>query len=66
MTTLLPGGNSGVLLKSKGPSNSSYADNFGCNLDFLSRFKVILDWVINLSHKCKGKRELVLLIPDKK
>ena len=55
ITTLVPGGANGVLLKLKFPKRYAYADNFGLTCAFLSRFNVVVYCGRSLSHSSIGK-----------
>ena len=52
---LVPGGDSGVTLKSKLPYVAAYADKDGFRLDDLNKLIVMFAWGINLSHSFAGK-----------
>ena len=60
MSTLIPGGAIGVLLKSYGPLNCAQADSFGFILDPRSRFSVNSACGKSLSHIGSGKLEGVV------
>ena len=53
--TCVPGGPSGVLLKSYVPCIHAHADNLGLSLDACNRFSVMVACSSSLSHKCRGK-----------
>ena len=55
MRAFVPGGASGVLLKSKIPNKYVYADNFGLVRDDLNRLSVSIACGSNLSHSAIGK-----------
>lgn len=55
MTTFVPGGASGVALKSKLPYRYACADSFGLTREVRSRFKVSEHCGINRSHSDTGK-----------
>ena len=48
MVPIVPGGPNGTLLKSRCPSRTWNADNFGCTLEVRSIFNVSCDCLINL------------------
>ena len=52
---LVPGGASGVTLKSKLVYVAAYADKDGFHLDDLSKFIVMVAWAISMSHSLAGK-----------
>ena len=54
ITTFVPGGASGVALKSKFPNKKACADSAGFTLDPLSKFKVRKHWSRSLSHSAIG------------
>lgn len=54
-TIFVPGGVSGVALKSKFPNKDTYADRFGFTLEVQSKFNVIIAWGMSLSHSPTGK-----------
>jgi hypothetical protein len=55
MITIVPGGTTGVALKSTDPSNCSYVDSFGLIRDALMRFNVVSACGSNLHHKEIGQ-----------
>ena len=54
ITALVPGGASGVLLKSKFPCKYAYTDSFGLVLDDCNRFNVISTYTNSLNHRYMG------------
>ena len=54
ITTLVPGGDRGVLLKLKKSSNFTCAESFGFDLAVLNRFNVIWDFLRRLYQSCIG------------
>ena len=58
MVPIVPGGPNGTLLKSRCPSRTWNADNFGCTLEVRSMFNVSWDCWINLHHNIYGNASL--------
>ena len=61
--TFIPGGASGVLLKSNFPSSSVYANIFGFRRQSLIIFNFIVACGSSQHHRCIGKHVSVLEIP---
>ena len=62
----MPCGAKGVLLKSKTPYSTVFADSWGCRREARSMFKVMVACGNKQHHRCMGNCESVLHNPEMK
>ena len=64
ISTLVPGGERAVLLKSNFPFSTTYAEGFGFDISVLNMFNVIGSWLMRRHHRCTGKNFHHHIVPQ--